>query len=100
MCIKILQCLQKNGFFTRLPSSGKSGTMPGNYKHKFGTPYHRNYRYADPESAPERKSFRLAANTYNIPRSTIFRKLHGMNGPVIGRPPILFIIEDKNIKRV
>lgn len=68
--------------------------MPRQYKRKLGAPLRRQYSEDQVEAALEavivnNMSLRQASEQFNVPRNTIFRKYHGMNGDKLGRPPVL-----------
>ncbi|KAJ8926204.1 hypothetical protein NQ314_021460 [Rhamnusium bicolor] len=81
---------------------GFYGTMPRNYKRRLGAKIRRDYDPNKLEQALEavinnQISFRQASEGYGVPRNTIFRKFHGMNGDKLGRPSVLNPVEERKI---
>jgi hypothetical protein len=42
-------------------------------------------------------SFQQAAEAFEVPKSTLYNKYRGRNGGKLGRPPILSVLEEKNV---
>lgn len=76
--------------------------MPRKHKHVPGTAYRRNYALNNLEKAlkavvDNRMSFKQAAEAYQVPKTTIFRKYRGQNSDILGRPPVLNNMEENQI---
>lgn len=76
--------------------------MPRKHKHVPGTAYRRNYSMDNLERALEAviadgMSFKQAAEAYQVPKTTIYRKYRGQNGDTLGRPPALNVVEENQI---
>lgn len=76
--------------------------MPRKHIHKPGTAYRRNYPEANVERAleaivTEGFSFGQAADRWEVPKATLWRKYRGLTSDKLGRPPALSVLEEKNI---
>jgi hypothetical protein len=78
--------------------------MPRKYKRKLGAPLRKQYSNDMLEAALEavvdtNMSFRQAEERFGVPRNTIFRRYHGMNGDNIGRPPTINEAEELQVTK-
>lgn len=76
--------------------------MPRKFKHKLGTKLRRNYINEVLENSlaaviDGQFSFSQAAERFNVPKTTIYRKNRGLNSDRLGKPPVLSVTEEKTI---
>ncbi|GLV37577.1 hypothetical protein CBL_20389 [Carabus blaptoides fortunei] len=76
--------------------------MPRRYKRRLGARIRRDYEPQALENALHAivnggLSIRQAAERFNVQKSTIHRKYHGMNGPNLGHPPVFTVQDEQRI---
>ncbi|KAJ8910918.1 hypothetical protein NQ315_014252 [Exocentrus adspersus] len=84
-------------------SIGKGeGNMGRFYRRRLRATIRRDYLSQRMEDAlraviEDRMSFRQAANEFNVPKSSLYRKYRGLHNQSLGRPPALKVSQEKKI---
>jgi hypothetical protein len=76
--------------------------MVRKYVRRLGAKFRRNYPFEAMENALQAVverglSFRQAADEYQVPKSSVYRKYRGLHRDTLGRPPALTSTEEKKI---